>query len=269
MAETTNIEETPSVRCQIQQANGYSTYTYSWSGTFEKMKAKVESFPIGYTFENDGELVSGDKLAGGVVCASQATRREGKLGDAVISVGLYNKPSMQKWFISLDTLAVPKDIRTWEPNDGSEKPDQISLGQWEGLEEVDFENYNNFMAKKSDGEYTALTGSTLELAKMIRQGISSYTIHAPCVTASFYDPNLGFEYFENLDKQYTSSKLVSLLTQYRIGTTDWSNILARTGADHWLLSDIKLTQQANGLSQITLRWIGATNIEEKLYEKVS
>jgi hypothetical protein len=77
--------------------------------------------------------------------------------------------------------------------------------------------------------------------------------------------NFHYEFVENLDKQYTTQELATLLNERRMDTTDWDNFLNRTDAEKWLLTDCKIAQQANGISQVTLRWIGGTKIEEKLY----
>lgn len=266
MADTpTTTEETLSVKASIQQANGYTIYTYSWSGLFDKVKERVEKYPLGTSIENDGELLPQDKLGGGIVCASQCTRREASLGDATISVCIYDKSDPQKWLISLDSLAVPKNIRTWEPQEG-DPPDLVILGRWEATADKDPELYKSFKYQDDSDTATSLTDNTLELAKMIYNGINSYTVHAPSITASFADPNTAWEFFENLDKQYTTSALATLLNEHRMGTTDWDNILNRTDAEKWLLTDCKIAQQANGISQVTLRWIGGTKIEEKLYQ---
>jgi hypothetical protein len=261
---TTTTEETLSVKASVQQANGYTIYTYSWSGLFEKVKERVEKYPLGKSIDNDGEFTPDDKLGGGIVCASQCTRREGNLGDATISVCIYDKSSPQKWLISLDSLAVPKNIRTWEPQEG-DPPDLVILGRWEATADKDPELYKSFKYQDDSNTATSLTDNTLELAKMIYNGINSYTVHAPSVTASFADPNTAWEFVENLDKQYTTQELATLLNERRMDTTDWDNFLNRTDAEKWLLTDCKIAQQANGISQVTLRWIGGTKIEEKLY----
>jgi hypothetical protein len=227
------------------------------------MRERVEKYPLGKAIDNNGEFTPDDKLGGGIVCASQCTRKEANLGDAVISVCIYDKQKPQKWYISLDSLAVPKDIRTWEPQEG-EAPDLTKLGLWEAMKDNDIELYSAFQYRESDAVYD-LEDNTLELAKMIYQGITSYTVHAPTITVSFADPNQALEYIQNLDKQCDTNTLVTLLTDHKIGFTDWSNILGRTDAEKWILTDCKISQQANGISLVNLRWIGGSKIEEKLY----
>lgn len=263
---------TKSYKWTIKNANGYFIDSITYQGDWKAIREKALEYPVGHklTQENLGNYEDLE----GIVCDSQCVRKQGNLGELVLSIAYIRKQVNKKWFVSLDSVAIPKDIRTWMPlnEDGTEdtenKPDIELIGRWEALQSSDPEHYAQFEYKDGEDTYTKLEDNTLELAKMIYKGISTYTIHAPIITASWYEFNEADFYTPEIDKQMTKSQLLTDITRNAIGEMNWTDIFDYLKAEHFVQTDYKVTGQANGLFQVTVRWMGATEIEEKLYPKV-
>jgi tRNA A37 threonylcarbamoyladenosine biosynthesis protein TsaE len=118
------------------------------------------------------------------------------------------------------------------------------------------------------GEIKTLEDNTKKLAEMIFQGVNNYTIHAPCLTMSTYDTALVDVYNTRIDHQVDASELSKRLKNFAIGSVEWDKVIEDM-AKVWIQTDYKLTTQANGLSQLTVRWIGADEAREELYPKES
>ena len=258
---------TKSYKWTIKNANGYFIDSITYQGDWKAIREKAWEFPVGHKIEQNNTLTG--ELEG-IVCDSNCVRKQGKLGELVVSIA-YTRNDVKKWFVSLDSVAIPKDIRTWMPlnEDGTEdtenKPDIELIGRWEALQSSDPEHYAQFEYKDGEDTYTKLEDNTLELAKMIYKGISTYTIHAPIITASWYEFKEADFYTPGIDKQMTKSQLLEDITRNAIGEMNWTEIFNYLKAEHFVQTDYKVTGQANGLFQVTVRWMGATEIEEKLY----
>lgn len=257
----------------IQQANGYEIITANWSGEYDSLRTKSQDYYIGHHITSATidfpEITSN---SGAIVIANTLTRREGNLADLSISIGHYIDQE-KNWFCSLDMVAVPKDIRTWKPSgEGEVAPDLTIIQYWEGMKENEPTYYAQFKYREppaTEGELGELKdipeGNTKKLAEMMFQGVNSYTIHAPCITITTYYSS-GQVYFdgEKIDCQYDKDWMKTTLNTYAIGAYDWGDIIANL-ANVWIFTDYKVTTQANGLTQITKRWIGADEAREELY----
>lgn len=260
----------------IQQANGYEVISANWSGEYDELREKSKNYPIGFWNETDNEDFP-EAIYGFVVIANTLTRREGKLADLSISVSSVTNVD-KDWFCSIDMVAVPKDIRTWKPSgEGEEAPDLKLIQYWEGTKESEPTLYAQYKYREPPpsgspegtlGEIKSLGGNTKKLAEMMFAGVTTYTIHAPCLTMSTYDMALADTYSPRIDHQVDVSKLASRLKLFAIGEVEWDKILENM-AEVWIQTDYKLTTQANGLSQLTVRWIGADEAREELYPKES
>lgn len=268
MAETTNDFITNSYRWTIKNANGYSLDTITMQGDWKAIREKSWEFPLGSTINETSLGLEG------IVCDNQCVRKQGNLGELALTIAYLRPEVTKKWFVSLDSVAIPKDIRTWIPlkadgtPDTDNAPDISLIGRWEALQSTDTEHYAQFEYKEGESEYVALTGSTLELAQMIYKGISTYTIHAPVITASWYEFSEADYYAPEIDKQMTKSQLLTDITKNAIGQMNWTSIFEYLNVENFIQTDFKVTGQANGLFQVVVRWMGATEIEEKLYPKV-
>lgn len=258
----------------IQQANGYEIITANWSGEYDSLRTKSQYYYIGSHLSSSTiDFPEIDSNSGAIVMANTLTRREGNLADLSISIGHYIDQE-KNWFCSLDMVAIPKDIRTWKPADG-DAPDLTIIQYWEGMKESEPQYYAQFKYREpsaTEGELGELKdipadSSTKKLAEMMFQGVNNYTIHAPCITINtYYSSGLVYTDGEKIDCQYSRDWMVNLLNLYAIGAYDWGGIIANL-AEVWIFTDYKVTTQANGLTQITKRWIGADEAREELYPK--
>lgn len=256
----------------IQQANGYEIVTANWQGEYDSLRTKSREYPIGHVVASATEDFPEATMGSAVIIANSLTRREGNLADLSISLAcVTDEPKC--WYYSLDMVAVPKDIRTWKPSgEGEVAPDLTIIQYWEGLKSTEPQYYAQYKYREpptTEGELGELKdipeGNTKKLAEMIFQGVNNYTIHAPCLTATTYDTTLAQYYAERIDKQCDASDLVSRIVQHAIGSVNWDSLIET--ASVWILTDLKVTTQANGLNQMTMRWIGATDAREELYPK--
>lgn len=262
----------------IQQANGYEIITATWSGEYLDLREKSTYYFIGQhissSTEDFPEITSN---SGAVVIACNLSRREGNLADLTISIGHYIDQE-KNWFCSLDMVAVPKDIRTWKPSgEGEEAPNLTQIQYWEGAKQNEPNLYAQYQYREPPpsgspegtlGEIKTLEGNTKKLAEMIFQGVNTYTIHAPCITINTYFSS-GSVYTDGseVDHQCDKERMKNRLKNFAVGAYDWDEIIDSL-ADVWIMTDFKLVTQANGLTQITKRWIGATDAREELYPSI-
>lgn len=259
----------------IQQANGYEIITANWSGEYLALREKSTYYLIGQHIPNSTEdFPEISSNSGAIVIANTLTRREGNLADLTISVGHYID-QVRNWFCSLDMIAVPKDIRTWKPSgEGEEAPNLTQLQYWEGAKQNEPNLYAQYQYREPPpsgssegtlGEVKRLVGNTKKLAEMIFQGVNTYTIHAPCLTINtYYSSGSVYDDGQRVDHQMSKGLLKQLLNVSAVGSYDWGDIIEHL-AEVWIMTDFKLTTQANGLTQITKRWIGATDVRDELY----
>lgn len=275
MADTTSLKIVKNFKKTIQQANGYEIYTVNWSGEYDELLNKTLEYPLGYKAEADIDVP--ELSSDAIVIANTLTRREGKLADLSVSFSS-SLASERKWFCSFDMIAVPKDIRTWKPSDKNEEPPNLTQIQyWEGTKESEPELYAQYKYREPApdgspegtlGEIKTLEENTKKLAEMIFQGVNNYTIHAPCLTINTYDVTISPArlYYKYIDHQVESSELSAEVDKHSVGNLDIKTLIKEL-ANVWIMTDFKATTQANGLSQLTIRWIGADEAREELYPK--
>lgn len=256
----------------IQQANGYEVVTATWQGDYEELRYKSLQYPIGLVIDASNSDFSETIRGTGVVTTNNLNRREGRLGDLSISVSIINWAD-KHWFCSLEYVAVPKDIRTWKPV-GDVAPDLTIIQYWEGMKATEPQYYAQYKYREpplAEGELGELAdipeGPTKTLAEMIFQGVNNYTIHAPCITASSYNVRYANTFAQKIDKQVYWTILKAYLESSAIGIVDWGSLIET--ADVWIMTDYKVTTQANGLSQMTMRWLGATDARVELYPETT
>lgn len=274
MAEGTDTNIITNFKKTIQQANGYEVVTATWQGEYDSLREKSMLYPIGHVEESASEDFPEATLGSAVVIANNLSRREGNLADLSISLAVVTL-EWRNWYCTLDYVAVPKDIRTWKPSgEGEVAPDLTIIQYWEGMKQTEPQYYAQYKYREPPttvGELGELKdipiGSTRTLAEMIFQGVNTYTIHAPCLTATTYDTTLASFYAERIDNQCTSDDLSARIILHTIGAVNWDSLIST--AEVWILTDLKVTTQANGLSQMSMRWIGATDAREELYPETS
>lgn len=257
----------------VQQANGYEVVTATWQGDYDELYYKSLQYRIGRVEEASSEEFPEATLGSAVVTANNLTRREGNLGDLSISLAVLHWSQEKHWYCSLDYVAVPKDIRTWKPV-GDVAPDLTIIQYWEGMKATEPQYYAQYKYREpptEEGELGELVdipdGTTKKLAEMIFQGVNNYTIHAPCITASTYNLTYADLFAKKIDKQVAWFALKSYLEASSIGIVNWGSLIEI--ADVWIMTDFKVTTQANGLSQMTMRWLGATDAREELYPETT
>lgn len=216
----------------------------TWEGEESAIISNFKSMKVGdaasqYKFISAADSDWGTPFVGGV----QAPRRHGKTWTMQVTVVQLRKCVL--W--TLDFAEIQKDIRTWNQNlpvlpDGGNNgssPDLSKIAQWERAKDIqDWDDYDDF--KTVDGE--ALTGSTLDLAQMIRKGIESYTIHTPI-------PTLTMRYFDEVSG--TGALLDKYLTDLPHGPEGWEEL---GGADiHGQLSALKEVYTTDGTIQY--KWL--------------
>lgn len=176
---------------QLQMALTRRSEIQTWEGTQTAIVAKFNAAKIGelvpeadlalLLLSSGGSATSGEPWSEARVSNVSAPRRQGKIWTMQITI------SQLRWLTiwTLDFADIDKPIRTWHAGYAN-GPDLAMLEKWElAGEKQDWTNYDAY--KTVDGD--SLSGDTLLLAKMIREGgIESYTIHTPVVTCQITYP---------------------------------------------------------------------------------
>lgn len=217
-----------------------------WEGDEADVVEKFRGTKVGEATE-DYKLITGadDTWGTPFVGGVQAPRRAGKTWTMNVTVVQLRKCVL--W--TLDFAEIQKDIRTWNQNlptsdntPNPDTPDLSKLAQWERAKDIqDWDDYDAF--KTVDGE--ELKDATLELAKMIRKGIESYTIHTPV-------PTMTMRYFDEITG--TGALLDKYLSTLPNGPSGWEEL---GGADiHTQLNDLTyLHGDFGGYGTITYKWL--------------
>ena len=252
-----------------------------WEGGQDDILEKFKGLKVG-TPTNEFRFISGEDddwgtpFIGGV----QAPRRKGKTWTMSVRVVQCRKAVL--W--TIDFAEIQKDIRTWlqdlptsgagsDVTDNEASPDLTAIAQWERAKELqDWEAYDNF--KTVDGD--ELKDNTLKLARMIRKGIESYTIHTPV-------PTLTMQYFDGV--QGAGKLLDKYLTEIPSGPPGWTelggtemweqmNALTHeatfvgdvgTISYKWLCVADKATPNGDGSTTRTVQFMRVNKVEEDLY----
>ncbi len=250
----------------------------TWEGAESSIVSAFKVLKVGEQAGNVKFISMDDSWGTPFIGGVQAPRRAGKTWTMQVTVVQLRKCVL--W--TLDFAEIQKDIRTWRQDlavvDGQEPSDDIpdlsKLSQWELAKDIqDYKDYDAF--KTVDG--VALEGGTLELAKMIRKGIESYTIHTPV-------PTMTMRYFDEvtgtgalLDKYLTAlpsgpsgwkelggADIQSQLNDLTTVHTDGTGAVGTIGY-RWLCVADKSTPNGDGSCTRVVQFMRVTNVEEKLY----
>lgn len=180
------------------------------------------------------------------VAGVQAPRRAGGVWTMQVTVAQLRKAVL--W--TLDFAEIQKDIRTWMQNtatDGAQPdssiPDLTKLAKWERAKASrEDANYDEF--KTVDGE--ALENATLELARMIKKGIESYTIHTPL-------PTMTFRYFDGVSG--TGELLDKYLDKLPTGPKGYQEIGGQSMVEQLDTLKIQHLDGSGGVGTISYRWL--------------
>ncbi len=223
----------------------------TWEGDEREIVNAFLGIRVGLPTSKVKYIRADDNWGTPYVAGVQAPRRNGGVWNMQVTVAQLRKAVL--W--TLDYAEIQKDIRTWmqnilpageaQPDDSI--PDLSKLAQWERAKEVqDWDNYDEF--KTVDG--TALEGSTLELAKMIKKGIESYTIHTPL-------PTMTFRYFDGVSG--TGELLDKYLDKLPTGPQGYQEIGGQSAVEQLDTLKIQHTDGAGGVGTISYKWLVVTD----------
>ncbi len=221
----------------------------TWVGDYEKLETFAKTLYVGRKAEGSSTANISD-VPEGFVASVELTRLNGKRGAFTLSTSLYE--SIDVWGLEMTELQKP--IKTWKRNapDG-EKPDLTLLSNWEGQAgNPAFEQ--DYNAYKYRGQ--ALTGNTLELAKMIREeGIEAYVVYTPIITCTSRLNELPDDIGQNIG---------TIGAPTAADGTDISNLIK--AAKQWLKTADRIEGALDGTYTRVQQWTGADKWNEKLYE---
>ena len=252
--------------------------TQTWEGEQDAVVEKFKQLKVGNPAE-ETKFIGGADDGWGTpyVGEVQAPRRQGKTWAMQVTV-----VQLRKVFVwTLDFAEIAKDIRTWRQDAASDDgepqpavPDLTKLAQWEKAKDIqDWDDYDAF--KTVDG--VPLEDATLDLARMIKKGIESYTIHTPVptMTMRYYDeirdvgrlldcyltalPN-GPEGWKELGGANIHEQLQELTYNHNTGIPDIGTISYK-----WLCVADRATPNGDGSSTRTIQFMRADKVEEQLY----
>lgn len=190
----------------------------------------------------------------------QLSRTNGNRGQLVVSFSQNRQVAL--W--TVDFVEVSKPIRTWHADKPEGKPDLAQIRQWEQNETA---NPGLYWAFKKDAA-NALTGDTLELAKMISQGIDTYSLYVPVVTCTVNlaePPDLLGNAPGVIDDPAAPNGWRDA-NDHRGADIIGNLVNPRTGTEYeWLLSAVKVSTNSDGTYQLTKSWQAADSIDERLY----
>lgn len=228
---------------------GLVVHRKTWVGDYEKLKTYAESLHVGRELKGSSSANISD-VPEGFVASVELTRLNGDRGALTLSATLYE--SIDVWGLEMTELQKP--IKTWKRNapDG-EKPDLTLLSNWEGQagNQAFEKDYN---AYKYRGQ--ALSGNTLELAKMIREeGIEAYVVYTPIITCTSRLNGLPGDIGESIGK---------IGAPTAADGTDISKLTA--AAKEWLKTADRIEGALDGTYTRVQQWTGADKWNPNLYE---
>lgn len=228
---------------------GLVVHRKTWVGDYNALKAYAENLHVGRKTEG-GSSANISDVPEGFVASVELTRLNGDRGAFTLSTTLYE--SIDVWGLEMTELQKP--IKTWKRNapDG-EKPDLTLLSNWEGQAgNPAFEK--DYNAYKYRGQ--ALTGNTLELAKMIREeGIEAYVVYTPIITCTSRLNELPGDIGKSIGK---------IGAPTAADGTDISKLTA--AAKEWLKTADRIEGALDGTYTRVQQWTGADKWNPNLYE---
>jgi len=228
----------------------------TWEGPYEDCLAKAKDHTPGHQDSNtdiEDAWPIGVDVEPYVFCAGSNIRRlPGNIGICQITyMALFNLANA-----GMEMTAVSKPIKTWKAADEENAPDLGQIQQWEAQKETNYEAYKDF---KYDGS-TAMTGNTEKLAKMIFQGIESFTEYVPVITLTFsyhIMPEGAPDDGANLGKQQDPFM--------PSGCTEGAGIPAILPEKTWVNTGDRLTGNNDSTFTRQLQWSGFDSVNEDLY----
>ena len=246
-------------------APGVTRHTFCIQGEYSRLLQMAATLAVGCLPDGITPIPEG---VSGPVASFALSRVQGATGELTItSTTQAGLDSMTGGvvFVGIDMAAVSKPIESWNGGDEGE-PDLAKLAVWkEYRDKGDMESYVAYKC----GDNETLTGSTLTLAMMIReQGINSYTLHYPVLTASktmiHHDGNnVGV----GLDKVFTLDQMKRFIGGERYANAR-ADIFATLPPDKmWLMTGDRVTVNVDGTITRIEQWTGVDAVNTSLYKE--
>lgn len=251
-------------------ATGVRRETTVFQGDRTKIIEQFKTYAQGVKIKT--AFCEAESQVGKPVATASVRSHEGHISEMEVTV-LSPTPTC---YWSLDWVPVTKDIHTWHADKEAEKekPDLSQILSWEQLgANGDKASYNAFLPEP-DGE--VMKDATLTLAKKIRMGIASYTIHAPVLTRTVILTDVA-EYISKingLDKACTAADIghpeITLeegASWNDAGSFNYAAALALK--PKWLHTSERVSGNPDGTFTCVSQWFGADEIDVDLYDKAS
>lgn len=255
MADTKTVSKQPG--SSITKQLGLTITTTRLRGDYAELEAYANTVNVGLpppakTGNTDYPGVNG------TVTALHLQREPGPLASLAISVA--TKDPTETWL--LEWIELQKDIRTWPGT----KDDPVSLAlltAWENLKDTNPTAYAAYQTSAEASSSNTLTGSTLTLAKMIREKfITSILSFTPSITRVSTLTSLE-SFASNVGKIETPTAS----TDTTVGALDITNLTNTATA--WLKTADRIQSSLDGTFTRTETWIGADEWNENLYAKAN
>ena len=240
--------------------------TISIVGSWSEMETAIRALRVG--------CVVGDATVPGLpdgydaypVAGASLQRMPGGRARALVTFSIADEVH----FFNLEMACISKDILTWRQDD-DEHPDLANISAWRALEGSEPTLYAAFKYYDGSGDEQTLSGLDLALAKMIAQGVTSYTIHAPVVNCSTLYDHYPSGAGSALDMRYEAAGLVSEFNGETAAGDAGSGVYANLFnlAAEWLMTGDRVVCNADGTFTRLRQWTGADRINPELYESAS
>lgn len=265
----TTVEKHLHWQRDISGAPGVARDTVTIEGPFADLKKMADGLKVGCKADEQLFVDSGAADDYATVATFRLSRVQGS--GAKLSATFCRMSGLQSGtggvsFWSIDMAAVSKPVETWPgPPGQDDPPDLAALAQWKAFRDKgDMEAYSAY--KCGPGE--TLQGSTLTLAMMIReQGVSSYTLHYPVLTATkvFTLPS-GTNVGAGLDKTFGSFDAMKSYIGGEPAGASPVGFFATLPQDRvWLMTGDRIVTNADGTYTRVCQWMGADSVDPNLY----
>ena len=253
MADDTPIKYQPSK--SISKQLGLSVTTHHVRGGYDTLEEYVKRVNVGLPPPLD---TGWTEFGTGNTTSCHLQREAGDIGTLAISVA--EKSNTETWL--LEWVEYQKDIRTWPGTDPHDKPNLKQLHAWEALASTNETAYNDYIYNVE--ENLTLSGSTLELAKMIHEeGIESYMIFTPSITRVSTLVDLT-DFSSNVGKIETPT---ATNADSVVGQVNVAKLTAT--ASQWLKTADRIQTALDGSVQRVETWLGADIWNSKLYKSAT
>lgn len=247
----------------IVLVTGLRRMTYTLQGAWDNLLPIFKNLKQGCKPEKlDKPLSDISDLDDKVVAAARVAR--GSAGLAEMTVTFLDPIDVKYW--SLDFVPVTKDIHSWKADDKDEdkRPDLSQIVRWEQCgANGDLESYNSYLP--GPGE-PAMEGNTLTLAKKIRKGVQSYTIHTPVITITIVKSDI-YDYLATgpiIDNVYSGSSVGETIVGSDAGS--FPVLQATSLKDKWMLTSHRISGNPDGTFNCVQQWTGVDDVDPDLYD---